>query len=113
MSGRPPNPHSERDQDPTKFASDLLMAVTGPGVFSSPPEIERAHRSLGPRPGDTGAGKPRPFIVKFLRFQEKEKVLRWARQHKLDYRGSELRVYPDISAAWAKKRQKLALPERN
>lgn len=36
---------SERDQDPTKFASDLLMAVTGPDVFSRPPEIERAHRS--------------------------------------------------------------------
>ena len=80
------------------------MAVTGTGVFSSPPEIERAHRSIGPRPGDVGAGKPRTFIVKFLRFQEKEKALRWARQHKLDYRGSELRVYPDISAALAKKR---------
>ncbi len=95
---------SEKDQDPTKFVSNLLMAVTGTGVFSSPPEIERAHRSLGPRPGDAGAGKPRAFIVKFLCFQEKEKVLRWARQHKMDYRGSELRVYPDISAALAKKR---------
>lgn len=95
---------SEKDQDPTKFVSDLLMGVTGPGVFNYPPEIERAHRSLGPRPGDVGAVKPRAFIVKFLRFQDKEKVLRWARQHKLDYRGSELRVYPDISAALAKKR---------
>ena len=90
---------SERDQDPTKFISDLLMTVTGPDVFNSPPEIERAHRSLGPRPGEAGAEKPRTFIVKFLCFQEKEKVLRWARQHKMDYRGSELRVYPDISAA--------------
>lgn len=49
-------------------------------------------------------GRPRTFIVKFLRFQEKEKVLKWARQHKLDYSGSELRVYPDISATLAKKR---------
>ena len=95
---------SEKDQDPTKFVSDLLMAVTGPDVFSSPPEIERAHRSLGPRPGDASAGKPRTFIVKFLHFQEEERVLRWARQHKLEYRGSVLRVYPDISAALAKKR---------
>ena len=93
---------SERDQDPTKFVSDLLMKVTGPGVFNSPPEIERAHRSLGPRPGEAGAGKPRTFIVKFLRFQEKEKVLRWARQRNMDYRGSELRMYPNISAALAK-----------
>ncbi|KAG7472971.1 hypothetical protein JOB18_014765 [Solea senegalensis] len=95
---------SEKDQDPTKFVSNLLMEVTGPDVFNNPPEIERAHRSLGPRPGDAGAGKPRALIVKFLRFQEKETVLRWARQHKMDYRGSELRVYPDISAALAKNR---------
>lgn len=94
----------EKDQDPIRFVSDLLMAVMGPGVFNSRPEIERAHRAFGPRPGDINAGKPRTFIVKFLRLQEKEKVLRWARQHKMDYRGSELRVYPDISAALAKKR---------
>ncbi|KAG7453727.1 hypothetical protein JOB18_035814 [Solea senegalensis] len=79
---------SEKDQDPTKFVSNLLMAVTGPDVFNSPPEIERAHRSLCPRPSDAGTGNRRAFIVKFLCFQEKEKVLRWARQHKMDYRGS-------------------------
>lgn len=95
---------SERGQNPAKFMSDLLMEVTGPGVLNAPPEIERAHRSLGPRPGDDNARKPRAFIVKFLRFQEKEAVLRWARQNKLDYGGTELRVYPDISTALAKKR---------
>ncbi|KAG7506603.1 hypothetical protein JOB18_010447 [Solea senegalensis] len=108
---------SEKDQDPTKFVSNLLMVVTGPDVFNNPPEIESAHRSLGPRPGDAGTGKPRALIVKFLRFQEKEKVLRWARQHKMDYRGSELRVYPDISAALALAAfnaiKTLSLPERN
>ncbi|KAJ3609779.1 hypothetical protein NHX12_024289 [Muraenolepis orangiensis] len=66
--------------------------------------MERAHRSLGPRPGDTDAAKPIAFIVRFLRFQEKEKVLRWARQHKLRYRDSELRIYQDISADLAKRR---------
>lgn len=69
----------EKDQDPTKFVASLLMGVTGPCVFNDPPEIERAHHSLGPRPGDVVAVKPRAFIVNFLRFQEKEKVLRWAR----------------------------------
>ncbi|KAI4805506.1 hypothetical protein KUCAC02_010116, partial [Chaenocephalus aceratus] len=63
---------------PTKFVSDLIMEATGPGVLSSPPEIDR---SLGPRPGDSNnTGKTRAFIVKFLRFQEKEAVLKWARQ---------------------------------
>ncbi|KAJ3614956.1 hypothetical protein NHX12_018525 [Muraenolepis orangiensis] len=95
---------SEKDRDPTKFVSDLLMKVIGADVLGSSPEIERAHRSLGPRPGDTDAAKPRAFIVKFLRFQEKEKVLRWARQHKLHYQDSELRIYQDISADLAKRR---------
>ncbi|KAJ3610259.1 hypothetical protein NHX12_022353 [Muraenolepis orangiensis] len=49
------------------------MTVIGADVLGGPPEIERAHRSLGPRPGDTDAAKPR---YKFLRFQEKEKVPR-------------------------------------
>ena len=37
---------SESDQDPLKFASDLLMTMMGPGVFDNSQEIERAHRSL-------------------------------------------------------------------
>lgn len=64
---------SKKDQDPIKSVSDLLMTVTGPDVFSSPPEIQRAHHSLGPRPGEADAGKLRTFIVTFLCFQEKEK----------------------------------------
>lgn len=94
---------SEKGQDPAKFVSDLLMTVTGSEVFSSPPEIERAHRSLR-RSGDSNTEKPRAFIVKFLRFQEKEKVLRWARKHQMTYRDSELRIYPDISAELARQR---------
>lgn len=94
---------SEKGQDPAKFVSDLLMMVTGSKVFSRPPEIERAHRSLH-RSGDSNTGKPRAFIVKFLCFQEKEKVLRWARKHTMTYHDSELRVYPDISAELAKQR---------
>lgn len=94
---------SEKGQVLTKFVSDLLMTVTGSEVFNSPPEIERAHRSLR-RPGYNNTEKPRAFIVKFLRFQEKEKVLRWARKHQMTYRDSELRVYPDISAELTKQR---------
>lgn len=45
--------------------SDLLLVVTGPSLFNIPPEIERAHCSLSPRPGDAGVVKPRPFIVIF------------------------------------------------
>ncbi|CAL9705987.1 unnamed protein product [Knipowitschia caucasica] len=40
----------------------------------------------------------------FPRPPEKEKALRWAREHELKYKGCTLRVYPDLSAALAKKR---------
>lgn len=56
---------SEKDQDPINVMSDLQLVVTGSSPFNSPPEKERAHRSLSPRPGDAGAVRPRPFIVKF------------------------------------------------
>ncbi|KAI4826797.1 hypothetical protein KUCAC02_030228 [Chaenocephalus aceratus] len=88
--------------DPTEFISDLLMGSLGPDVLSKPPELERAHRSLAPRPGP--GGRPRPFLICFHHFQEREKVLRWNRQHELKYRDTSLRVYPDVSAITAKKR---------
>uniref|UniRef100_A0AAV2LQW5 L1 transposable element RRM domain-containing protein n=2 Tax=Knipowitschia caucasica TaxID=637954 RepID=A0AAV2LQW5_KNICA len=96
---------SEKDQDPIKFMANLIMKLVGPDVFSNPPEIERAHRTPGFRAADTGGStKPRVFIVKFLRYQDKETLRRWATQHPLEYSGSTLRVYPDISAALAKRR---------
>lgn len=93
---------SEKGRDPTEFISDLLAENLGPDVFSKPPELERAHRSpaLKFAPG----GRPRPFLICFHRFQERERVLRWARQHELKHRGTTLRVYPDVSAITAKKR---------
>ncbi|KAM7398694.1 hypothetical protein PAMA_006548 [Pampus argenteus] len=93
---------SEKGLDPVQFISDLLMESLGPDIFTNPPEIERAHRSLAPKPGP--GGRPRPFVVCFHRFQEREKVLRWTRQHQLKYRDIVLRVYPDVSPNTAKKR---------
>ncbi len=93
---------SEIGTDMIKFTSDLLKDVMGDQVFEKPPELERAHRALAPKPRD--GLPPRPIIVCFHRFQEKERALRWARQHELQYRGKTLRVYPDLSAALSKKR---------
>lgn len=92
---------SEKGQDPTEFISGLLMEKLGPGVFSKPAELERAHCSLAPKSGP--GGNPRLFLICFHHFQEREKVLRWARQNELQYRGAKLRVYPDVSVATAKK----------
>lgn len=92
---------SENGRDPVQFMSELLRDCLG-DVFTEPPELERAHRSLAPKPRE---GQPsRSFIVRFLRFQQKEAALRWARNHEVKFNGSSLRLYPDLSAVLAKKR---------
>ncbi|RXN20588.1 LINE-1 type transposase domain-containing 1 [Labeo rohita] len=94
--------NSEKGQSTVKFVSEMLMEVMGQDVFEKPPELERAQRSLGPKPQE--GRPPRPLVICFHRFQEKEKALRWARQNEAKYKGSTLRIYPDISADLARKR---------
>lgn len=94
--------NSEKGQSTVKFVSEMLMEVMGQEVFEKLPELERAHRSLGPKPQE--GRPPRPLVICFHRFQEKEKALRWARQNEAKYKGSTLRIYPDISADLARKR---------
>lgn len=60
------------------------MEILGPEVFDKPPELERAHCSLLPKPKSGAA--PRNIIVCFHQFQGKEQALRWARQYELRYR---------------------------
>lgn len=43
---------SEDGKDPVKFMSDVLMETMGPDVFSTPPELERAHRTPTSRARD-------------------------------------------------------------
>ena len=65
------------------------------------PELDRAHRSLRPKPRQ-GA---RPVIVRFHRYIDKERVLHWAKEHRdISYRGHSIKFYEDFSAAVAKRR---------
>ncbi|GAA6099122.1 uncharacterized protein LOC113648637 [Tachysurus ichikawai] len=67
---------SENSHDPITFIAGMLLEMTGTEVFDKPPALERAHRSPGQKPVD--GRKPRPFVVCFHRFQEKEQLLRWS-----------------------------------
>lgn len=59
---------------PAEFISKLLQRVIGNDIFPTPPEVDRVHRMLVPRPA---VGQcPRAVIVKFHRYQDKERVLR-------------------------------------
>ncbi|KAL0188442.1 hypothetical protein M9458_015541 [Cirrhinus mrigala] len=91
---------SESGKDPTIFVSEMLAEVM-PEVFTSPPPLERAHHSLGPKPA---AGNPaRAFVMHFHRYRDRELALRWARQHEVKFKGVTLQVYPDLSNALIKK----------
>ena len=92
---------SETGKEPKQFIADFLMEALGE-VFTSPPPIDRAHRT-GPLP-ERGSPKPRPFIVCFHNFSGKEKTLRWAMKHKLKHRNVTVRLYQDMSANLAKNR---------
>ncbi|KAG7259613.1 hypothetical protein CRUP_013395 [Coryphaenoides rupestris] len=70
--------------------------VLGTEMLTSPPELDRAHRSLAPKPAPRG--KSRPVILRFHRFQIKDLVIREARRRgELIYKGHRIRFYDDYS----------------
>lgn len=89
-------PESIEGPRPTKFFSKLLADVFGTDVLASPPELDRAHRSLAPKPAP--GGKPRPVILRFHRFQVKDLVICEARKRgTLYYKSHPIRLFDDYS----------------
>lgn len=85
---------------PEKAVAELLKEAL---ALDYTPTLDRAHRSLQPRPKDGDA--PRPIIVKFHYFQEKVDVLRKAMgAGPITRNGKRFYIYPDYSATVRKKR---------
>lgn len=99
-------PEKSEGRDMIGFVGELLTQLFGQEHFPTPPVIERAHRTPGEaRRGDSRSG-PRPILVKFLHFQDKLKILRFAREkNELVYKGSRVHIYPDFSAGVMEKRR--------
>ncbi|KAJ4918953.1 hypothetical protein JOQ06_024410 [Pogonophryne albipinna] len=96
-------PESLEGPRPTAFFSQLLVDVFGKEVLSSPPELDRAHRSLAPKPA--AGDKPRPVIVRLHRFQVKDLLIREARRRgELFYKEHKIRLYEDYSSDVLKER---------
>lgn len=88
------------DIRPEKAVAELLKETLN---LDYTPTLDRAHRSLQPRPKHGDA--PRPIIVKFHYFQEKVDVLRKAMgAGTISHNGKRFSIYPDYSAAVRKKR---------
>ncbi|KAI4788433.1 hypothetical protein KUCAC02_025853 [Chaenocephalus aceratus] len=99
-------PESIEGPHPSTFFPKLLMEVFGEGVLDSPPECDRAQRSLTdkPKPGQ----RPRPVIIRVQRYQQKEKIIREARARrgKLQYQGTPIAIYEDYTPEVMEQRYK-------
>lgn len=71
-------PESIEGPRPTIFFSQLLVEVFGDHILSSPPELDRAHRTPAPKPAS--GQRPRPDILRFHRFQVKDLIIRESRK---------------------------------
>lgn len=78
---------------PTIFFSNLLLDILGKDVLTSPPELDRAHRVLRPKPAE--GNKPRAVIICFHKFQTKDMVICAARKKRddLKYDGKPVYLY--------------------
>uniref|UniRef100_H3AWH9 L1 transposable element RRM domain-containing protein n=1 Tax=Latimeria chalumnae TaxID=7897 RepID=H3AWH9_LATCH len=91
------------DLHPSRFLEETLPALLKlpEGTELS---IERAHRSLAPRPAL--GQRPCPFLIKLLRFPVKELPLKSAREiGALDWEGHRILVFPDLSKALQDRRR--------
>lgn len=97
----------EKTEGSTPLADFLQTTLpTLVGLPSDYPtlEIERAHRALAPAPAPDKP--PRSVLVRFLRFSQRDAVLRAAMKKRDIYHdGSQLRIYPDLSVEVLRRRR--------
>lgn len=78
------------------FVPEFLRDVLGGDIFGSPLVIDRAHRSLGPKPSPTD--RPRTIVVCFHYYTDKQKVLDTSKaKGNLLYNGRPVHIFPDVS----------------
>lgn len=94
-------PERVEDKDTISFLRATLPEILR-ADFEGGLDLERAHRSLLPaKPG----APPRPFIVRFLRFQQKERVRQLAREiGDVRWQNHKISFYQDFSKATQERR---------
>uniref|UniRef100_A0A8B9HH37 L1 transposable element RRM domain-containing protein n=1 Tax=Astyanax mexicanus TaxID=7994 RepID=A0A8B9HH37_ASTMX len=93
---------SEGD-DPVGYIQKAIKSWF-PSLAHKEMEIERAHRIY--RKSKDGRNTPRVFIFKFLRYQDRQSLLKASRLHDpVVCSGSRLRFFVDYNAATARKRE--------
>lgn len=83
--------------DPGKELAAILRYILDRRETDPAPEVDRHHRSLRPRP-DPGE-PPRPYIVRMLRWSDRQLILgAAAKKKKLAWNGKSFRVFQDLPA---------------
>lgn len=96
-------PEGEEKGRPTDFVSQLIPKLLGAENFDEPVMIDRAHRTLQPKPAE--GARPRTIVARVHLPQEKGKILRLGRQHALEYSGNRIFVFPDYTVEVMEKRR--------
>uniref|UniRef100_H3B4E2 L1 transposable element RRM domain-containing protein n=1 Tax=Latimeria chalumnae TaxID=7897 RepID=H3B4E2_LATCH len=97
-------PEQREKGKPIQFLQEVLPKLLGL-ADGTQLEVERAHRTLGTRP--EAGQRPHPFIVKFLRFQDKERIIHKARERgTLEWEGNKILIFPDLSKELQEKRRR-------
>lgn len=81
---------------PTDFISRLIPELLGKQHFSHPVKVDRAHRSLQPKPAV--GGRPRTIMARIHHFQVKELILRLSRMQSMEYKGNRVLIFPDYTS---------------
>ncbi|CAL1601025.1 unnamed protein product [Knipowitschia caucasica] len=92
-------PENSEGPRPTEFVAGLLHDLLR---LDAKPVLDRAHRTLRPRPGE--GAPPRPFVVRVNMYQVRNEILRKARESPLHFNGRRVLIFPDYTTAVAKKR---------
>ena len=102
-------PEGEEGESTAKFLQDMLRReLQLPDDLNL--QIQRAHRSLAPKPA--AGAQPRPIIVNFLEFTTKERVLRDAWKTKIQLRNKLLSFDHDYATEVVQKRKEYNASKR-
>lgn len=88
-------PEQEEGGNPTEFVEALIPKLLGEDNFRSPVVVDRAHRTLQPRP--PAGAKPRAIIARIHFYREKELILRLRRSKELEFKGNKVLIFPDYT----------------
>ena len=95
-------PEDIEGKDARKFMTELFSEVAS-DALPSPPELDRAHRSLRSKPRQ--GQYPCPIIMRFHRYVEKEAVLKFAKSSKeITFKGHRIKFYEDFCVSVVNRR---------